>query len=47
MYGHAGTGKTFVASRIVNASYFSFYPLCRLCARNVTYKVFSAQHHTL
>ncbi|PMG99990.1 AAA family ATPase [Vibrio lentus] len=46
LYGHAGTGKTFVASRIINALHTSvFIPYAVYALGNVI-KVFSAQHHT-
>jgi predicted ATPase with chaperone activity len=45
LYGHAGTGKTFVASRIVNALQTSvFIPYAVYALGNII-KVFSAQHH--
>ncbi|CAK2987835.1 AAA family ATPase [Vibrio crassostreae] len=45
LYGHAGTGKTFVASRIVNALHTSvFIPYAVYALGNII-KVFSAQHH--
>ena len=45
LYGHAGTGKTFVASRIVNALKTSvFIPYAVYALGNII-KVFSAQHH--
>lgn len=45
LYGHAGTGKTFVASRIVNALNTSvFIPYAVYALGNVI-KVYSVQHH--
>ncbi|OBT06587.1 AAA family ATPase [Vibrio sp. UCD-FRSSP16_10] len=46
LYGHAGTGKSFVAARILNSLNTSVYiPYSVYAAGNII-KVFSAQHHT-
>lgn len=45
LYGHAGTGKSFVAARILNALNTSVYvPHAVFAAGNII-KVFSEQHH--
>ncbi|MEZ9909329.1 AAA family ATPase [Vibrio sp. 10N.261.51.A3] len=45
LYGYAGTGKTFVATRIVNALHTSvFIPYAVYAFGNII-KVFSTQHH--
>ncbi|MEZ9418827.1 AAA family ATPase [Vibrio breoganii] len=45
LYGHAGTGKSFVAARILNSLNTSVYvPYAVYAAGNII-KVFSAQHH--
>ncbi|WP_261816783.1 P-loop NTPase family protein [Vibrio gallicus] len=45
LYGHAGTGKSFVAARILNALNTSVYiPYAVFAAGNII-KVFSEQHH--
>lgn len=45
LYGHAGTGKSFVAARILNALHTSVYvPHAVFAAGNII-KVFSEQHH--
>ncbi|CAM3179021.1 AAA family ATPase [Vibrio rarus] len=45
LYGHAGTGKSFVAARILNALHTSVYiPYAVYAAGNII-KLFSPQHH--
>lgn len=45
LYGHAGSGKTFVAERILNAHHTSVYiPYAVYAAGNII-KVYSPQHH--
>lgn len=45
LYGHAGTGKTFVATRLLNSLNTSVYiPYAVYAAGNII-KVFSPQHH--
>lgn len=45
LYGHAGTGKSFVAARILNSLHTSVYvPYAVYAAGNII-KVFSEQHH--
>ncbi|MDG3087328.1 AAA family ATPase [Vibrio hannami] len=45
LYGHAGSGKTFVAERILNAHHTSVYVPHAVYAGGNIIKVFSPQHH--
>ncbi|USD61771.1 AAA family ATPase [Vibrio sp. SCSIO 43140] len=46
LYGHAGTGKSYVAAQLINSFDTSVYiPFSVYCAGNIV-KVFSEQHHT-
>ncbi|PMO62649.1 AAA family ATPase [Vibrio breoganii] len=45
LYGHAGTGKSFVAARILNSLHTSVYVPHSVYAAGNIIKVFSPQHH--